>query len=280
MFCQMTGRSRRPSPRTSRQRNGLPYEPGGLHAATDQGPRRNVQREHPPCHLRSSVPGTDGVANATASNAPPQQEGLFAAVSGIRTSMIPLDPAEPGGLRRNGMGQAGGLQVPITTQTGNTTDTHELRCQAAACSVCLARRSLRRRGCGWQRQPWLLGAAGVGTRRAAARPCTAPRPGVWVPLARQLGRGRADGVGLGPDQVVAWGDVVTGERGGDLGRRTARASRGERVGEGDQLLARGGAQRIAGRSGLQQPQHGGRRGRPRRPAARPGTWTQVLAEPV
>ena len=73
---------------------------------------------------------------------------------------------------------------------------------------------------------------------------------------QQLGGGQPDGVGLGADQVVPWGEVVAGEGGGDLVGEPHRPAVAAGPGEGDQLLAGGHRQQVAGRPLLQRLKHG------------------------
>jgi hypothetical protein len=52
------------------------------------------------------------------------------------------------------------------------------------------------------------------------------------------------------------GEVVGGQGGGDLAGEAVGPTVAVGAGEGDQLLMRGGGQRLAGRPALEQPQHG------------------------
>src|SRR6266516_4481245 len=74
---------------------------------------------------------------------------------------------------------------------------------------------------------------------------------------QQLGSGQADGVGFGVDQVVAWGELVGGQRGLDVVGEAVGPAVLAGAGEADQLLAGGGGKGLGGGPALQQPQHGG-----------------------
>src|SRR6266540_4820485 len=127
---------------------------------------------------------------------------------------------------------------------------------------------------------WLAGAAVSG--RAQQQLAHTPLPG--PPLGadgQQLDGGQADGVGLGADQVVAWGEVVAGQRLGDLVGQAFGPAVVAGPGEGPQLGSGGVRERLVGWPALQQPQHGrgaqvvagdDQRGRER--------GDEVLAQPV
>jgi hypothetical protein len=82
-----------------------------------------------------------------------------------------------------------------------------------------------------------------------------PRPPLGVD-GQQLGGGQADGVGLGPHQPGAWGEVVGGQRGGNLVGEAVGPAVPGRAGKADQLLTRGGGELVAGRPALQQLEDG------------------------
>jgi Phage integrase family len=128
--------------------------------------------------------------------------------------------------------------------------------------------------------PWLAGAAVARGAHQQLGHALFPDASLAAD-GQQLGGGQPDGVGLGPDQPGAGGEVVGGQRLGDAVGEAVGPAVPAGAGEGDQLLAGGAGELIAGWPALQQPQHGwgaqvvasdrqrGREGR-----------DEVLAEPV
>jgi hypothetical protein len=73
---------------------------------------------------------------------------------------------------------------------------------------------------------------------------------------QELDGGQPDGVGFGADQVVAWGEVVGGQRPLDAVGEGPGPAVTPLAGEAFQLSARGGGERGPGWPAFQEPQHG------------------------
>jgi hypothetical protein len=73
---------------------------------------------------------------------------------------------------------------------------------------------------------------------------------------QQLGRGQSDGVGLGAYQLLARGEVVGGQRSGDLVSEPSWLAVPAGPGDHKQVIAARLAEQDGGGIALQQPQHG------------------------